>query len=55
MLVDIGRIAFPRLGIHLLAQWLCDSPQLDYRCGGSAGIAKGASINCLFLLPQGEG
>jgi hypothetical protein len=24
---------------HVETQWLCDPPQLAYRCGGSAGIA----------------
>jgi hypothetical protein len=34
-------IAFP----HLVVQWLEDTDCLDYRCGGSAGIA--------WLLSQG--
>jgi hypothetical protein len=35
-----GRTAFPRRNNEQLkTQWLCDPPQLAYRCGGSTGIA----------------
>jgi len=30
------RIAFP----HRRVQWLFDPPELDYRCGGSAGFGR---------------
>jgi len=35
---DSGWIAFPRLKSGAVA--LCDPPDLDYRCGGSAGFGR---------------